>query len=226
LLKAGIAPRHVRRYLRELNDHLADLKEAQLETGHDGHEAGLRARALLGGDEELATAMLAQPSLKSWAARWPWLFFAVLPPLSSLASFFLLALPLVLFADAHRALTHTLVAPIWLQSLTGAMTLFANLALSPTLAAFIVWTAARQRLNWKWPLLAITIIALAGFHMVAHFPTAPQKGGQIAITALQIFRLTGHYPEPAWAILAQFFLTLAPALWLLKQRFADAVEPR
>ena len=29
LLRAGIAPRHVRRCLRELGDHLADLSEAQ-----------------------------------------------------------------------------------------------------------------------------------------------------------------------------------------------------
>lgn len=45
LLTAGIAPRHVRRYLAELNDHLDDRTQAQRDAGYDTEDAKIRARA-------------------------------------------------------------------------------------------------------------------------------------------------------------------------------------
>ncbi len=51
LLKGGVAPRHVRRYLVELREHLEDLTDQQRQTGYDQEDAALRARALLGSDE-------------------------------------------------------------------------------------------------------------------------------------------------------------------------------
>lgn len=35
LLRAGVAPRHAKRYLRELNDHFDDLVREHTETGMD-----------------------------------------------------------------------------------------------------------------------------------------------------------------------------------------------
>ena len=81
LLKGGIAPRHVRRYVRELADHLDDLTAQQRAAGYDGEEARTRARARLGDDSELAQAMLEQPGMRSWPARMPWLMFLLLPPI-------------------------------------------------------------------------------------------------------------------------------------------------
>lgn len=45
LLKAGVAPRHVRRYLRELDQHFEDLAEQQRQSGYDEEDAASRARA-------------------------------------------------------------------------------------------------------------------------------------------------------------------------------------
>ncbi len=67
LLRAGVAPRHVRRYLTELNEHLADLIQVQHGTGHTGEEAVLRARAALGTDDDLAGAMINRRGVKSGA---------------------------------------------------------------------------------------------------------------------------------------------------------------
>lgn len=83
LLKGGVAPRHVRRYVRELDEHLDDLTAQQRASGYDGEDAALRARARLGDDAELTQAMLEQPGMKSWAARLPWLVFVALPPVLS-----------------------------------------------------------------------------------------------------------------------------------------------
>ncbi len=65
LLKGGIAPRHVRRYVGELTDHLEDLTERQQRAGFDEADARIRARALLGDDRELTAAMLEQHRFKS-----------------------------------------------------------------------------------------------------------------------------------------------------------------
>jgi hypothetical protein len=80
LLRGGIAPRYVRRYVRELAEHLDDLTVQQRASGYDGEDAVRRARARLGDDSELAQAMLDQPSMRSWSARMPWLVFLFLPP--------------------------------------------------------------------------------------------------------------------------------------------------
>src|ERR1700744_1619828 len=86
LLKGGVAPRHVRRYLAELTEHLDDLTEKQRAQGYDGEDAHLRPRALLGEDSELAAAMLEQKSLRSIPARAPWLVFGLLPPFAATAA--------------------------------------------------------------------------------------------------------------------------------------------
>src|SRR6185503_18450029 len=93
LLKGGVAPRHVRRYLAELSEHLDDLTEKQRALGYDGEDATSRARALLGEDSELAAAMLEQKSLRSVPARMPWLVFGFLPPVAGIAAAFVLIAP-------------------------------------------------------------------------------------------------------------------------------------
>src|ERR1700759_2269966 len=83
LLKGGVAPRHVRRYVRELDEHLDDLTAQQRASGYDSEDAAIRARARLGDDTELAQAMLEQPGMRSWPARLPWLVFLLLPPVAT-----------------------------------------------------------------------------------------------------------------------------------------------
>ncbi len=58
LLTGGIASRHVRRYLSELSEHLADLTAEQWAAGFEPEDAAICARARLGSDEELAGACL------------------------------------------------------------------------------------------------------------------------------------------------------------------------
>ena len=48
LLRAGVAPRHVRRYLKELADHLADLREEEKVAGRSLQDAESAALARLG----------------------------------------------------------------------------------------------------------------------------------------------------------------------------------
>ncbi|HEX4077870.1 MAG TPA: hypothetical protein VHX61_03220 [Rhizomicrobium sp.] len=72
LLRTGIAPRHVRRYVGELRDHFDDLVREETANGALQGEAEIRARRRLGSDSDLAAVMLACPELRSLAARYPW----------------------------------------------------------------------------------------------------------------------------------------------------------
>ncbi len=82
LLRAGVAPRHVRRYLRELSEHQEDLLRAELAKGSDAIAAREAARARLGTEESLAQSMLERPELRSTAARFPALVFGFGPVLA------------------------------------------------------------------------------------------------------------------------------------------------
>jgi hypothetical protein len=58
LLRAGVAPRHVRRYLTELTDHLADLRAEEERAGRSRADAESAALVRLGGMDDLAKALL------------------------------------------------------------------------------------------------------------------------------------------------------------------------
>src|SRR5271166_6182591 len=79
LLRAGVAPRHVRRYLTELADHLADLRAEEERAGRSRADAESAALARLGRTDDLAKAMIEQRQFRSWCVRAPWAIFGLGP---------------------------------------------------------------------------------------------------------------------------------------------------
>ena len=73
LLTAGISPRHVRRYMTELSDHITDLEVEAKAAGHPAPRESALER--LGHPDDLAQAMIDRPELKAWTARAPWAVF-------------------------------------------------------------------------------------------------------------------------------------------------------
>jgi hypothetical protein len=221
LLKGGIAPRHVRRYLAELSEHLDDLIQKQQAQGYEGEDARLRARALLGEDRELAAAMLEQKSLRSITARAPWLVFGLLPPVAGLVAAFALIAPLALIARIlHMVAKGGILAPQWFQGTAFAVTGGGNLALAPALAAGFVFLATRQRISWLWPLLAIVLLALMDLQFRAHFPPAGQRGGSLSIGATTWIWHWRSWLETWPLSAARLLLTIAPLSWLAWQQIA------
>lgn len=221
LLAGGIAPRHVRRYVAELSEHLDDLTAEQRAAGFDAEDAAIRARARLGDDAELAQAMLARKQFRSWAVRAPWAFFALLPPIITVAAGFIVIAPLVLSAKIAGLIGHGGInATGWFRILAAILFAFGNFAVSPLLAVGFVWLADRQRMRPLWALLAVVLIALVDLRFQADFPAAGHRGGSIGIGA-GLWMYHFHSLVENWGLtLAQLLLTLTPALWLLQKKNA------
>lgn len=176
LLRGGIAPRHVRRYRRELEDHFSDLLALQSERGYDEPDASLRARALLGNDDELAEAMLATKRFRSLTARAPWLVFGILPPL--LIVVLLLGVGLGMAALSIPLHTPQMPLPSWCAPAAQAICGFTNYAIGPLTVVLVLLTAWRQRFAGGWPLIGVVAAALFGVitTLSVVMPYGPHKG--------------------------------------------------
>ena len=220
LLKGGIAPRHVRRYLAELSEHLDDLTEKQRAQGYDREDAELRARALLGEDRELAATMLEQNSLRSITARVPWAIFGILPPFAATAAMLVPLGVLVMTGKVLGFLEKGAARPHWFELLATATAACANLVFFPLASVLFVALVARHRLSITWALVAVAIPLLLFLHSVAEFTIPGHPGIRIGVGMAPIFLPKGWKTAIAdWPIVtAQYVLALLPLVWLARRR--------
>jgi hypothetical protein len=222
LLRNGIAPRHVRRYLVELGEHLQDLADRQRQEGHDGVDAMMHARVLLGSDDELAAAMLEQKQFRSWIARAPWAVFILPPPLIALAISIMFFGSLARLGEHYGFLArNAALAPLWYQTLAADIAAILNLCVMPLTATLFVAVAARQRLSLIWPLAATLVLLVLFIHSDATFaPTDVERG--IVLGFAPIFQQSAvDVMLDHWQLVtAQYLLTIAPLAWLASRRMA------
>jgi hypothetical protein len=179
LLKAGIAPRHVRRYLNELRDHLTDLTAEEKSAGLSRIDAESAALTRLGGIDELAKAMTEQRQFQSWSARAPWATFALAP---------------LLFLAGAWYVSLFLLWSGWQIFLPGAHTPFGSPSYgftdlyfqidrafffgAPILVGWgICLIAARQRLKPIWPAVGVVLLVLLGGTAQVHVSPTAVVGG-------------------------------------------------
>ena len=168
LLEAGIAPRHVRRYARELSDHFDDLVREEKESGAGRELAETRALSRLGNDDDLAEAMLARPELRSLAARFPWAVFG-LGPIALLALSIVGGLYFEVWLIDHtswimRGLGLT-PGPVAARLATRIYTAYNTLIVfgGPLLFAWLfAWVGARQRMRSAWIVTGVILICVLG----------------------------------------------------------------
>lgn len=165
LLRAGVAPRHVKGYLTELSEHLDDLTAEEETLGCSPLEARSLAVSRLGDVDTLARAMISRPELRSWAFRAPWAVF-VLVPIVAYQAIIILAIvatkivggPRALSAPAYEQLHH-----VWLPQ--EILTFWiAPIAIGCVLG----FVAGRQKLRFWWPVLGPVLVAIAGSQILVH----------------------------------------------------------
>jgi hypothetical protein len=164
LLRVGVAPRHVRRYLTELREHWADLTAEEVRAGRSCTEAEALALARLGRADDLVRSMIERPELRSWTARVPWAVLGAGPVLG-LAAGWGMAL-LILWSG-------------WMWFLGGSQTPFVPIHgfaiayfgvgrmlyyTAPLLAGWgMILLAGRQRIQAVWPvILGSFVVSLLG----------------------------------------------------------------
>lgn len=226
LLRTGIAPRHVRRYLTELRYHYDDLIAEERAHGVTGLAANEAASARLGSNDELAAALLAKPELRSLAARYPWLIFTLPPPLSLFILVLLWTAALVIIGGANGLMrvSYNIPWPGWYQLIVSFMSGTNNLLWPPAIASLFAYFAWRQRLSLKWPLIATAILLLNFVHLGMQ-SEAPVIGvrwtrhfNSLQLAWMTPFSMSGWRVIAAqWpAVLLQSILTLLPMLCLLR----------
>jgi hypothetical protein len=167
LLRGGVAPRHVRRYLTELRDHLADLTVEEERAGRSRAEAEEAALVRLGGMDALAKAMIDRRELQSWSVRVPWAMFGAAPLLCLAGVYFVACF--ILWSGWKMFLPGTdtpfgirMSAIYSLENMyfqTGRMIYFT----APILVGWGVdLLAIRQRLKAVWPAVGLALIAWMG----------------------------------------------------------------
>lgn len=165
LLAAGVAPRHVRRYLRELADHLADLTTEEQRAGRNDADAESAALLRLGTIDDLAKAMIVRREFKSWSARAPWAMFG-LAPIGVLVIAWFGALLILwtgwkMFLPQADSPFGSDVGPVYgienAYFQAGRLIYFGA-------PMFIGWgigvMAARQRLKTLWPIVGAAVVGL------------------------------------------------------------------
>lgn len=215
LLAAGVAPRHVRRFLAELGDHLADLSEEEALSGRPAQEAEAQALARLGTTEVLAGAMIARKELHGWDARAPWAAYLLVPVLA-LAAGLALTLGLVyLTVESFRPPGGTLVLPLRIAEFTRSITAIGTALLPILLGWGMAFAANGRRRPPLWPALGVMALGIIGGAAAfpLSLPTGPGETGELAIE----FALLPPFPDLGLAMLhiaANLALMLLPfAAW-------------
>jgi hypothetical protein len=165
LLRAGIAPRHVRCYVAELRDHFDDLVREETAKGLTRNVAEDAARARIGGDDALADVMLSRPELRSVVARFPWAVFGLGPVLM-----LVLVVSAAILIEGGIAFLHPAIprwSVDWARFSFDAVNWLVMYAAPLAIAAVVSVVGINQRVTTGWVVFGLIIISVVGgFHEV------------------------------------------------------------
>ena len=227
LLRAGVAPRHVRRYLSELADHFADLTEEEQQAGRNPAEAQSAALVRLGKTENLAKAFLEQGQFRSWCARAPWVMFGFVPLICLGAAYLVACLYLWcgwnLFLPGADTPFGSLAAPVYsLPNMYFQAGKFYYYS-APVLVGWAIGiVAARQRLMAVWPTVGLVLMAWMGAtaRIQASRTAVPRGLGHIS---MDFFTLGSSHQTISQGVLSAFVIfslaTLPYLVWRLRRAF-------
>jgi len=222
LLRAGIAPRHVRRYIGELGDHFDDLVSEELAEGSARGAAEQSARTRLGSDEHLAKVMLARPELRSLSARYPWAVFllgpAALPVVALFAAVLAEAALFNVISMFYRSSAH-LPPPVWFTESVAAWNWSATHVPPLAIAILLCLMSIRQRMKPAWAIAGVGIACLAGaFQHLSWYDTGYHGELTLASAFLPPFP-HDLLVSGIWRALAD--IAIVSVVWIVLARWRD-----
>ncbi|KXF77731.1 hypothetical protein ATN84_10400 [Paramesorhizobium deserti] len=152
LLRAGVAPHHVRRYILELSQHFEDLRTDLEQEGYARPKAEAVALNRIGRIDDLAQAMIDQPRLRSWNVRAPWATLVLGSCLAFAAGIMAALMLLASFGPS--------VPSSWAPQVASGTAFFCNFLLPLLCGWTVAVVAIRQRMDSFWPVVALGVLAL------------------------------------------------------------------
>jgi hypothetical protein len=225
LLRAGVAPRCVARYVVELREHLSDLVDRERKAGLDAQAAAERARALLGTETQLAQAMI-ETAPKAWAVRAPWAVFALFPTAAVLMVILASDACLLRLLPPDQPAAWPSGIPNSYTAIFTAAVVFISYLLGPAAAAVSIFLALRQRLSSPWIWLGLALIAIASGMFGFYMHSVPSLDGRPAgalFSAIPNVWVHGHASRSGTATLiaaraGSLFVIAGMALRMLRAR--------
>ncbi len=173
LLKAGLSPAHVHRYLRELTEHRDDIITHLIAEGTQPHAAQTEADSRLGSNEALLLPMLANRRFRSLASRWPALVYLGIPVFCQFA---VVALGLGLLLVATETPLRAAIT-----DLGHGLKLFTYSAPVVLVMAMLAF-AHRRRATPSWPIAgALASAVLAAMTTINVLPSQLDRPGEISV---------------------------------------------
>lgn len=227
LLRSGVAPRHVRRYIGELGDHFDDLVGEAMAGGMTRGGAEKNARARLGRDHDLAKVMLERPELRSWSTCYPWAVFvlgpAVLPLTALVAAVFVEGFCFNVITTFYKNPAH-LPPPTWFNDIVSAWNWSATHVLPLIIAILLCLMGIRQRTKPAWIFAAVAIACIGGaFQQLSWYDNGFH--GELTLTS----GFTPPFPHDLivagiWRALAD--IAIVGTIWLAATRWRELSERR
>ena len=190
LLRAGIAPRHVRRYVRELSDHFDDLVREEIAGGAARELAETGALSRLGTEEDLAQAMLSRPELKSLTARFPWAVFGLGPVFMlavSIAAALVAEKGIIESAPVWAPLLGIIPGPVAARGFTKVLLVWNSLTAygTPLIFAWLFYRiGSQQRMRTAWIVTGIALVCiLGGFQNIIFYDTGCKGCGHLDVNS-------------------------------------------
>jgi hypothetical protein len=188
LLRAGIAPRHVRRYVGELRDHFDDLVREEIDGGATRDGAAAKALSRLGNNDDLVQAMLVRPGVRSMTARFPLVVFGFGPLLLLFVSIVGAALIDIGVLDLTGVLAKMLGAqphrlpPAWFTLMIATWNTTTAYGAPLAVAALIYFIGKRQHMSSTWIVAGIAIACIiGGFQNLSWYDTGTK--GELELTS-------------------------------------------
>jgi hypothetical protein len=216
LLRAGVAPRHVRRAVLETESHFQQLIDEECGRGNSDHDARVEAHRRLGTNQLLVQRYAARPELRAWSHRWPGICFVLLPLITYLLISGAILMALVGLAHEFEPYLHQVhIAPNVTYGIDLASRIVLLWLFPWFVAAAFAALAYRRRVALRWPLIGIIAIsALTSLTnvdvTVTGGPTPGQVGAGIGISVQSL-------PEQMTRAAIVAVSALAP-LWLRMRR--------
>ena len=179
LLRGGVAPKYVRRTIKELQQHHSDLVQELLNSGLNHDEALIKANHEIGTEQTIAREVLTKQELMSWAHRFPKLILLAAPvvgyPILFLVLFFgTVTLPIELIFGGNGGQTQNPQG--WPLTFIYSALFFYSYLLTPLFLIGLSIFARNRTTQILWPLLAVIIIAFLGSGLTSSLIVSSEPG--------------------------------------------------